>query len=388
MMVTGFPVFFINSDVRSDYYKNFTELANGLTAVLRIYSSAKADMDSLGWKKEDGDRWAIIGNDLRVVEQGEGMPDPDVLESIFSRNNIRGEVGTRRAYISEYGSQPGLELDLALTTISSIDGSLNASERDQTGSPMSANGNDDPFAEAARSLNRLVNDHPGLMMNLFYHEYSRSSQIAKSQSMQMASGRMLPNLEILLERKPSSGVLWNQWLYWRRIQGADRPIEPLIERIKTSPASKAGTVPPPEVFGAYYDECIREGKWDKVIKLLRTVWDREFTRVIDLQKENPDFRLSQVAAERYPSGSLDEIRAYLVRQNSAALGDRVGVPLIEACLKDNKAGDASEIFDAWLNCGGKFADFTKTIGLAREKGQEMLAREWEGKIGDVGNNPL
>ena len=383
MYVSGFPLFFINADGQSDYYKKFYNLVSGLSAVFRIYagSSQKEDFESLGWKKEDGDRWAIIGSDLRVIEQGEGMPDATALESILYRNNLRDEIGSRRAYMSEYGAQPGLELDLALIMIGQTDRNLDAAEKNQTGSPMSAEGGDDPFAEAARTMSRLVNDRHDLMMNLTSFYYSSSNQITKSQSMYAIAGRLLPHLETLLARKPSSGVLWNQWLFWRGIQGANRSIDLLIEEIKSSPVSQPGTVPPASVFNTYYDECRREGKWDKVIKLLRTVWDREFTRVVDLQKENPNFKVSETPADRYTFSSIEDLTAHFIQSNSAALGDRVGIPLIEANLNDNKPGDASEIFDAWFNCGGKFTNFAKTIELAKEKGQERLAREWERKLG-------
>ena len=65
--------------------------------------------------------------------------------------------------------------------------------------------------------------------------------------------------------------------------------------------------------------------------------------------------------------------------NKTTLGDKVGVPLMEAYLNDNKPLEADEIFNAWLSTGGRFTNLAKVIGLAREKGQERLAREWEAK---------
>jgi hypothetical protein len=54
-----------------------------------------------------------------VIEQGYGLPEPEVLQAILNRHAIRDEAGYRRDYISEHGARPGLEIDLAFIAISS-----------------------------------------------------------------------------------------------------------------------------------------------------------------------------------------------------------------------------------------------------------------------------
>ena len=52
----------------------------------------------------------------------------------------------------------------------------------------------------------------------------------------------------------------------------------------------------------------------------------------------------------------------------------------EADLHIYKQGDADETFNTFLSLGGKFNDISKIVELAKEKGYERLAREWEGKM--------
>ena len=366
----GFPSFYYYSNSSNDYYKSFSDIANNLPVVLRIQGVARA-VDSLGWKGDDGDRWALIGGDLRVIDQGRGLPDLDTLEASLYRNGIKDVTEYMRTYLSEHGSQPGLELDLAITLIENF-GNRQSNKGDQAE-------HDDPYVEACRSFHRILNNHPDTIINI-PSMVVRGDNARESQSMKLVSKPLLTRLESLLEAKPSSYSLWSQWLFWRWIEGTQRPIVPIIERIKPSPLSTPGTVPPFNVINTYYDECKRDEKWDKVVELLKTVWEREFTRIIDLQSENPDFKVSDIVAERYTFTSIDDVKSHQIQRSSATMGDRVGVPLIEAYLNDNKPNDAEEIFNAWINCGGKFFSFTKTIDLAKEKGYERLSREWEERL--------
>jgi hypothetical protein len=145
-----------------------------------------------------------------------------------------------------------------------------------------------------------------------------------------------------------------------------------MEAVIPSPLSSPGTVPPAVVIGAYYDECKRDGKWDKVAKLLKAVWDREFGRITDLQREDPNFKPSA------PSG--DSLAAFFVSRTSQILGDRVVVPLMEAYLRDGKSRDANDVFSAWLGCGGTIGDISKIVELAKELRYEALAKEWEERV--------
>jgi DNA-binding SARP family transcriptional activator len=170
--------------------------------------------------------------------------------------------------------------------------------------------------------------------------------------MKSLSKPMLANIELLLERKPSSEALWDQWLTWKNIEGEGRSMEAVVERIKISPLAHEWTVPPLATIDAYYKECRESDNWPKVIGLLKTAWDREFSRI--------------------------ETGSYYT--NKKNLGDWLGIDLIEAYLHDNRFREAEEIFNALLEAGGKFTDISKIVKLAKEKGQERLAREWERKV--------
>jgi len=196
--------------------------------------------------------------------------------------------------------------------------------------------------------------------------------------MKTLSTKLLANIEWLLEKKPSSEQLWSQWLFWRWVEGSDRPIAQLVESAKASPISKPGTVPPASAINAYYYECKNNEEWAKVISLLRVPWDREFGRITDIQRTNPNFKPSNPAMSSY--SNMAELEMFIVQQTSAGLGDNVAIPLIEAYLHDGKPSDAKEIFDAWLGLGGTFKDISKIVDLARKLGQERLAVEWEGKV--------
>jgi hypothetical protein len=173
----------------------------------------------------------------------------------------------------------------------------------------------------------------------------------------MLAKPMLANLESLLEKKPSSNVLWRQWIFWKDIEGEDRPMAPVAECIKLSPLSTVETVPPPSIMQIYFEDCKKNGNWDKVIDLLRAIWDREFTWLSAPEDEMTFSRLTE-----------------------ATIGDMLGIHLIEAYLNDNKPSAANEIFNAVLGCGGTFSDISKMAELARAKGQERLAREWEDRV--------
>ena len=371
----GFPVFFTYAKYATDYYKMFYQIAAGLSPALRVHagSGTDVDIDTLGWKRGDGDRWALIGGGSFVLEQGFGLPEPDALQNILDRHSVISTSDYYRKYMSEHGAQPGLELRLAFDIMTNY---YIAWDRNRTIAPSNHEESEDFWAEAASLLRKVLSSHPDVLMNMPYAFFDAPIE---SQAMKALSKPLLSQIESLLARKPSSRELWSQWQLWREIEGAKRPIGPLAEAVVPSPMAKPGTVPPAAIFNQYYEECKADGKWHKAIGLLRAVWDREYSRVLSLKKKNPDIKLA-APKSRPSSGSAKDFEAYHTLAASSALGDKVGIPLIEAYLMDDKPIEAREIFNAWLDCGGTFTDIAKIAGLARERGQERLAREWEAKV--------
>ena len=370
----GFPVFytFAGFEGNLQYQTNFSKIINKLSARLRVYHSTWSKNDTndainttINWKKEDGERWALIGGDASVLEQGVGMPEAEKLQDIVNRYNIKDTSDYYRDYMSEYGTQPGLELGLAFEIINR---KLDELSDNKQSAPGNSNLDDALWTEAGNYLKKILAYHAGILVNM--PSVSSDDDVSlQNLPIKPLSKPLLTTIESLLKRKPSSSLLWNQWLFWREAEGVHRSLESLIEEIKPSPLSAPGTVPPVDVFDVYYKECKENERWSKVIELLRSVWDREFDRITSHQKKS-DSDLSGNGQDK-----TVDFSALFARMYSDRLGDEVGIPLMEAYLRDNKPGEAREIFNAWLNRGGKFKDVTKIIELAREKGYESLARE-------------
>jgi hypothetical protein len=310
------------------------------------------DLNTIGWKKDDGDRWALVGDDLVVLEQGSGFPDSDDLQNVLNRHNVYSITEYYHNYMSKHGTIPGLELHLTFEIISK---NIMDIRDNHTTLNAEHNYDNDIWIEPIKYLRRILREHPDILINMPYIlNYNVS---VENPEMKFLSKSLLDHIEMLLKKTPSSVTLWSQWIFWRNIEDLDRHIEPLIESISASPLSMAGTTPPGIVFDMYYDECKKAENWIKIINLLKSVWDREYTRIIEHRREN----------QHNNSGAIIQ------------LGDKVGIPLIEAYLHEDKINEANDIFIAWMDCG-KFSDVVKIVELAKTKGYEKLAREWETKV--------
>jgi hypothetical protein len=269
------------------------------------------------------------------------------LQAILKRFNILGEKELLQKYIADHGNAPGLELQIAFNIL--------LQRAAENTAPMDDDGDGVLLGEVAGYLYKVLREYPDVLINLPII-YGSSGFSINSASMKSLSKPLLIKIESLLEKKLSSDALWNQWVIWTKIEGEDRPIEPIVERAKLSPLSPTGMVPPLFVISIYYEECIKNGKWPKVISLLKNAWDREYERARD--------------SEGAIAGALGK----------ANLGNTLGIPLIVAYLQDGRAREADEIFNAVLEVGGTFADISKIAALAREKSQDRLAGAWEEKV--------
>jgi len=327
----------------SDFYGKFNELYRSLSTtkldLTRRGILNDGHLETLGWKRDGGDRWGLIGTDGRLLYQDTSVPEINELLAILRRFNIEVESDADffRNYTSRHRDQPGIILYFAISLIRN-------------------NRQDEALDEAAGLLSKILNEYPHVLIDM-PGMIGNYDYLKNNASLKALSGRYLTNLETLLEKKPSSENLWYQWFLWRTIEDTNRSALPVISRVKFSPLSLPGTVPPGFVLNRYYEECKANGDWPKVIELLKNVWDREYFNILKVQNENPGQKLS-----------------------NTQLGDKVGIPLMEAYLNDQKPSLADDIFNAWLGCGGTFTDFTKVIELAKTKAQERLAREWETRI--------
>jgi hypothetical protein len=346
----------------SNFANQFIALNNQLDPSLIVNLSGRGDNDELGWKKEDGERWGLFFNG-RILAQDTTVPDKDTMQAIIRNNNIVSSVDFLRAYLAEKGSVPGVALLLAQRKIFQnlraglVEGSIPGPDA------PSYSAWDETWREAARHL-RSVLDSPDVLYNL--PSVSTGFPAAShSQTMKSLSKPYLTIVESLLEVKPSLQRLWDQWFFWRAIEGAKRPVEPLLDCIKYSPFAQMWDTLPHIVINTYYQECKDNGDWPKLISLLKTAWDREISRKND---------------NASASGEKDKFAQFIQRETFGSMGDALVIPLMEAYLNYGRPFEADEVFNAYLSAGGKFADISKIVALALEKGQERLAREWEGKV--------
>jgi len=217
----------------------------------------------------------------------------------------------------------------------------------------------------------VMYDYPSVLVNLppskpsfeSFYGTSRWPATWDNPAIKALSGPFLEAIEAFLERKPSSEPLWSQWIFWRSVGGNERRMEPLVTRLRCSPLREKndGLLGlPASVLNTYWNDCKKNGSWDKVIELLKPVWERDLQRATELK-----------------NGLVSEDdRKHLPDRQADSAGDRIGIHLIEAYLNYDRPGDADEVFNAWIAIGGRFKDTSKIVELARAKGQERLALEW------------
>ncbi|MCL1894217.1 MAG: hypothetical protein FWG02_08295 [Holophagaceae bacterium] len=341
------------STTASNFQNQFRVLNMSLSPRLPLVAFSGAN--EFGWKNEDGPRWGLFSADAKLLADGSDIPDRESMQTIFSRNNIISVADFFRKYIAEMGSTPGIELCLAYHIIDEYHLPLNSDNEPDTSLADFKN-------EAAIYLRRVI-DNPETLFNLPDISPNPGNR-KQSMALKSISRSCIASIESLLERKPSDEKIWNQWLFWSGIEDAERPIEPLLERIKFSPLS-TNMEAPSSVMDFYYEECKKNDDWPKIIKLLKKVWEREISIVNDPRSDEEK------------SGLIP----YNKQESLNRVGNRVAIPLIEAYLHDSKFYEADDIFNTYMDSGGKFTDISKIVGLAKEKNQDRLVRAWETKVG-------
>jgi hypothetical protein len=367
------PKLLMNEKVygNGDYFESLRRIVGQLSPPITNFGDIESG-ENLPWGQDDDTEiWALITGDNRILAFGTALPDLNDLQDILNRNNIKSNQEYCRSYIAEYGTQPGLELYLATEII------RDNTRANPNSAPLNSEQTESIWDEAVSRLNRILANYPDALFDLPY--VHAPSTLMYSESMKSLSVRIAENIELLLSKRPSSESLWYQWLSWRTIEGVDRPIEPLLDAIEPCPLAMPGTVPPTYVLNLYLYECQKNEKWLKVIKILKDVWDREFPVLVRTKREEQSNESSRSSQDSKSQTSRD-FDSLMYMLNSASLGNNVGIPLMEAYLNDQKPAQADEIFKAWINFGGTFKDISKIVNLAKEMGQERLAREWGGSV--------
>ena len=351
----GIPgILFSKGNENALFFKKIIDLQSELLINLALISIRAYNGSTLDWKADEV-RWALVSADRRILFQDTSEPDADAFSAILKRFGIKSDVELYRQYIEDHGSAPGIELLLASTILLHLrDSAQNANSPDNARIEALAQ-------EAAGYLSNVMRDNPSALM----HSRSGAGPYKTIRTfMNSLPKPMLSIIESLLERKPSASILWSQWMYWNEAGELGRSLESLVERVKPSPLLDGGILGLPFSKDSYFKECKKNGSWPKVVALLKPAWDREYLRIIE------------------PVDSRDaEARAYISKDT---LGDAIGIHLIEAYLQDGRPGEADEIFRAVLECGGKFKEISKIIELAKAKGQDRLAAQWEAAAAKAG----
>jgi len=346
--------FLILGEESDDYVKEFRERMKGQDPQARIQPNMPSKdprLEPMGWKDEDGHRWAFIDHNLLAIAEGREIPSADEMQRIISRlypNFIEEGRQKIRENPGDYYSMLRLAFNLIWRNVRSI-----ADNAETT--PLSDEEDDALWGETARLLNRVMTNAPHLLIDLPWVA-NPPAAIGRSQLLKALSARYLKEIESNLEKKPSSDNLWFQWLFWSAVEGDDRDMAPVVEGIEPSPFSLPGSVPPYFVLDSYYNQCWQKEAWQKVIELLKLPYERQKLRIDESRIKDPNYKIPDTK-----------------------FGDSVVSPYIIALLNDGKSSEANEIFSEWTERGGAFADPAKLIEAARTTVSDRLARAWEDK---------
>jgi hypothetical protein len=315
----------------------------------------------LDWKVEDGPRWGLFARDGRLLAEGREAMDADDMRALFKKHGTGDPVELLREHVKANSGQTAMEFHLARYLLWQIAKYTNYGRGT---APSDVPRIDAAMGEMVKCLGRALADCPRMLFNFGDFFQVENEAFRQSPSMQSLAKPYLAAIESLLEIKPSAGGLWEQWFFWRAVenqgnQGGDRrSLVPVLDRVRPSPLARPGTIPTGSVLNKYYEECKKNGDWRRLIVLLKGAWDREIPWFINRE------------THKWPEHLWHE------------LGDKVGAPLMEAYLNDGRPHDADEVFNAWLDCGGSFADIAALAELAVSKGEAGLADAWRRRQAD------
>ena len=327
------------------------ELASQLKPQIKVDRLNPIFKDTLLWTDDDF-RWALVNSNGFVVAQDKGIPTIDRLQRELDNLNIESDIDIARRFVREHPNHYQGLFTLALEVIRD---SLVKAKSDSGMTNSNSSRDEELWGEAHRLWSALLQRPDAIWAYPnTTHGIDLKAEEQKDSMMKPLSYRYLSNIEAALAYQPNSRMLWNQWLFWRAMGGNERDLEPVIDNIEQSPMNKPSMWPPAYVMSLYYNELKREGRWFKIVDMLKLLWEKGLA--LENLSDAPGFGEKRLL-------------------NDPNLGDRVGVPLFEALVKENKYIDALELCNIWHTLGGRFSNPQQLIGFANDNDAAGIANE-------------
>ena len=310
-----------------------------------------------GWP-EDEEWWALLDKCNRLVVEGKGVLQYEIISEALERIGHRSGGEQARSFLRDQGSSSyahyvsaaELVIDALLR---SGGGALNNFEA----KVLDVGLDHDLYSQCAQNWLSYYENEQALSclvaasttpIGEYFVNWATNSDLLKA-----AAKKILPLLEKALVQQPMSEYLWEAWIRWRNVEGNVRPFAPLLERLAPSPLVPPGSFPLPIVMDIYYSECISQERWSEAAKVLLQSWERDLAQIDATIKRNG--AMSRFNPQTWITGKL----------------------LISAYLYDGKQFEAENVIEAWTSRGGQFRNASDIIELATKLNYRSLADKWE-----------
>lgn len=312
-------------------------------------------MDTFGWPESES-RWALLDKDNRLIVEGEGNIQHELISEALERMGYRTRDELARIYLRENSSDSYAHYVLASELGEDAWQILDASNLDAL--EILDNGLDfGLWSECTQHWIAYYENELAVKCQIANNASSFGEnsiyRATNSNLMRSVAGKIILELEKALRQLPTSEYLWNAWLSWWRVSDKDRSITSLLAELLPSPLASAASFPSAKVMDVYYNECVAQERWAEAAKLLRRPWERELAKIDTIIMKHG------VTSSFHPQTWI------------------TGKLLISALLHDRRVVEAEEVIEEWTSRGGEFKGVSGIIELAKILGYNSLADKWE-----------
>jgi hypothetical protein len=314
----------------------------------------------LGWP-DTQNRWALVGPDRKLIDQGPGLPEPEAVVATYEAAGYRSPLTAVQAFLREH---PGhLEAQARLAENLRDQGHLRmlraaSGQRLAQGPPPPGVADPGPvdldpaldercFGDYARALEQVLQSRlwkeaeGGQPVNAWpWYLSCRQSPLLRA-----LARKWLPEVERALERAPHGGQLW---LGWNALHEVSREgsLKVLLERLEPGPLDDR-PCPPRWILEGFTRECREAATWPALQELMESQWQR-------LRQKG------RSASAAYGKANWSIYRA----------------PLVEALLQQGRPGEADEVVQDWVRNAGEGPSLDTLSALAEKLQLPALAAQW------------